>query len=304
MGDWLGKIYILLFIVMAIWGFNLSALVVLVNSIEPITLTTARIFVAGVSVLIISKMIGIFRFPTKSEWKTIGIITIFNVAFHHTFLAIGLTRTSGANAGIILGAAPLVTMVLSIIILKNSISRLRALGFLLGFIGILITSLVGTEGIASVSVGDLMIFLSMFVQAFSFILISKLNPTFDPRLLTGYMLIIGSGVIFLVAGISEGNFMQLSELFSWKLGSIFLFSAIIATAFGHMTYNYAIKNVGPTETTIFVNLNTLFALLGTAIFLGEPIMQNHYIGLVFIIIGVFIGSGTLEYFLHKRRMRS
>lgn len=289
---------------MAVWGFNLSALVVLVNSIEPITLTAARIFVAGIAVLVITKLTGIFRLPTKNEWKTILIITIFNVAFHHIFLALGLTRTSGVNAGIILGAAPLVTMVLSIIILRNSISRLRALGFLLGFIGILITSLAGAEGMDTVSIGDVMIFLSMFMQAFSFILISKLNPTFDPRLLTGYMLLIGSVFIFILSGLFEGNFAQLAQLFTWKLGGIFLFSAIIATAFGHMTYNFAIKNVGPTETTIFVNLNTLFALLGASLFLGEPILKNHYLGLIFILVGVFIGSGTVDYLIKRRRLRS
>ena len=289
---------------MAVWGFNLSALVVLVNSIEPITLTAARIFVAGIAVLGITKLTGIFRLPTKDEWKTILIITIFNVAFHHIFLALGLTRTSGVNAGIILGAAPLVTMVLSIIILRSSISRLRALGFLLGFIGILITSLAGAEGMDAVSLGDVMIFLSMFMQAFSFILISKLNPTFDPRLLTGYMLLIGSVFIFIISGLFEGTFAQLAQLFTWKLGGIFLFSAIIATAFGHMTYNFAIKNVGPTETTIFVNLNTLFALLGASLFLGEPILKNHYIGLIFILVGVFIGSGTVDYLIKRRRLRS
>jgi len=303
-GDSLAKIYILLFIVMAVWGFNLSALVVLVNNIEPITLTAARIFTAGISVLLLSKLIGIFRLPTKKEWKTIFIITIFNVAFHHTLLAIGLTKTSGVNAGIILGAAPLVTMVLSIILLKDSISRLRTLGFILGFIGILFTSLAGAEGIASVSFGDLFIFLSMFAQAFSFILISKLNPTFDPRLLTGYMLVAGSVFIFVVAAVFERDIVQLSGLFSWEMGLIFLFSAVVATAFGHMTYNFAIKNAGPTETTIFINLNTLFALLGSAIFLGEPILKNHYIGLGFILIGVFIGSGTLDHMLKKRRLKS
>lgn len=299
----MGKIYILLFLIMAIWGFNLSALVVLVKNIEPVTLTSARIFVAGVTVLIITKAMGIFRLPTKKEWKTIGIITIFNVAFHHTFLAIGLTKTSGVNASIILGAAPLLTMVLSIILLRDKISSLRVLGFISGFCGIVITSLAGAGGIAAFSFGDFMIFLSMFMQAFSFILISKLNPSFDPRLLTGYMLVLGAIFIFIVSLFMEGDVSQLSKLFSMKLGLIFLFSAMMATAFGHMVYNYAIKNVGPTETTIFVNLNTLFALLGTAIFLGEPILRNHYIGLVLILIGVFIGSGTLEYLLKKRRQR-
>jgi len=136
-----------------------------------------------------------------------------------------------------------------------------------------------------------------------FILISKLNPTFDPRLLTGYMLLIGSFAIFIMGTFIEGDLMQITQLFSWKLGLIFLFSAIIATAFGHMVYNFAVKNVGPAETTIFVNLNTLFALIGAAFFLGEPILKNHFIGLIFIVIGVFLGSGTFETLLNRRRKR-
>jgi len=289
---------------MATWGFNLSALSVLVNSIDPITLTSARIFTAGVAVLIVAKLMGIFRFPSKQEWKTIGLITIFNVVLHHTFLALGLTKTSGVNAGIILGSAPLITMLLSVIFLRDKVTGLRAVGYLLGFLGIIVTSIAGVDGMNAISLGDGYIFFSMLVQAISFILISKLNPSFDPRLLTGYMLIIGSVCIFMVALVIDRDVSQLSQLFTWKLGILFLFSAIIATALGHMIYNYAVKNVGPAETTIFVNLNTLFALIGASIFLGEPILKQHYVGLVLILIGVFTGSGTLEYVLNKRRERA
>jgi len=299
----LSKIYALLFLVMAIWGFNVSALATLVANVPAITLTAYRVLLAGIGVLIISYFMGIFRLPNKKELKVILIITIFNVVFHHSFLALGLARTSGVNAGIILGAAPLVTMVLSVILLSDRITRLRLLGFILGFIGIIVTSIVGENGLSSVSVGDLFIFISMFMQAISFILISKLNPDFDPRLLTGYMLVIGSVLIFIVAYGIEGDLSQITRIFNWKLGSVFLFSALIATAFGHMTYNYAVKNVGPAETAIFINLNTLFAIIGASIFLGEPILKNHYIGVVLILLGVFVGSGSLEYFIKKRKMK-
>ena len=303
MGDELARIYILLFIVMAIWGFNVSALSTLVNSVPPITLTAYRVLVAGLGVLVISYFMGIFRLPYKQEIKTIFLITIFNVVFHHSLLALGLTKTSGVNAGIILGAAPLVTMILSIVLLKDSITRLRLLGFFLGFIGIIVTSIVGESGLSTISLGDLFIFLSMLMQAFSFILISKLNPSFDPRLLTGYMLVIGSLVIFIFGYFIEGDLTQIAHIFNWKLGSIFLFSALIATAFGHMTYNFAVKNVGPAETALFINLNTLFAIIGAAIFLGEPILKNHYIGVILILMGVFTGSGSLEYIIKKRKIK-
>lgn len=288
---------------MAIWGFNVSALATLVANVPAITLTAYRVLLAGIGVLIISYFMGIFRLPNKKELKVILIITIFNVVFHHSFLALGLARTSGVNAGIILGAAPLVTMILSVILLSDRITRLRLLGFILGFIGIIVTSIVGENGLSSVSVGDLFIFISMFMQAISFILISKLNPDFDPRLLTGYMLVIGSVLIFIVAYGIEGDLSQITRIFNWKLGSVFLFSALIATAFGHMTYNYAVKNVGPAETAIFINLNTLFAIIGASIFLGEPILKNHYIGVVLILLGVFVGSGSLEYFIKKRKIK-
>src|SRR5699024_11512691 len=110
---------------------------------------------------------GLFRLPTKKELKVIVIITIFNVVFHHSFLALGLARTTGVNAGIILGAAPLVTMILSVILLKDRITRLRLLGFLLGFIGIIVTSIVVEEGLASISTGIWFILISIFWQACS-----------------------------------------------------------------------------------------------------------------------------------------
>lgn len=297
----MARIYTLLLIVMVAWGANLAALVVLVREIDPITLTSFRIFTAGVVVLLLTRAMGIFRLPTKSEWKTIGLIMIFNVAFHHALLAIGLTATTGANASIILGSLPLMTMILSSLLLKQLLSRARIFGFILGFVGIMLTSLAGVEGLGAISTGDLFIFLSILSQAFSFILISKLNPTFDPRLLTGYMLLTGSFVVLILAFIIEQDVMQLTALFSWKLGSVFLFSAIGATAFGHMVYNYAIRNVGPAETAIFTNLNTVFALIASAVFLKEAILLNHYIGLIFIIVGVFFGTGAYEYVVRKRR---
>lgn len=289
---------------MLAWGLNVSALKVLVTNFDPLLLTSLRVFIAGIAVLIAAGFMNLFRLPTKKELVTISTITLFNVVGHHIFLALGLTHTSGVNTGLILGASPLITMMLAVILLKDRVTTLRVIGFFLGFIGIIMTSLAGADSLSAISIGDLMIFVSMLSQAFSFILISKLNPSFDPRLLTGYMLVLGSIVIFITSLMFETNLSQITDLFDWKYGSIFLFSALICTAFGHMTYNYAIKKVGPAESAVFINLNTIFALAGTAVFLGEKITINHIAGLIMILIGVLVGSGALEYLIKKRRTGS
>lgn len=293
----------LLLLVMITWGFNLSALAILVREIDPMTLTSLRIFIAGIVVLVITRLMGLFRLPTKKEWMTILIISLFNVALHHSLLALGLTKTSGANASVIIGSLPIVTVVLTSLMLKQRMPRVRIFGFIFGFIGIILTSIAGSDGFGEFSSGDIIIFLSIFSQALSYILISKLNPSLDSRLLTGYMLIIGSFFVFALGLIIERDLVQLTKLFSWKLSLVFLFSAIGATALGHMVYNYAVRNVGPAEIAIFTNLSTIFALIGAALILKEPILYNHYIGVVFIIIGVFFGTGAYEYLVRKRRSR-
>jgi len=280
---------------MFVWGINVSVIKILVTNFDPLFITSIRILAAGISVLVITYFLGIFRLPTKKELLTIGYIACFNVILHHIFLAFGLANTSGVNTGIIFGASPLVVLLLAVLLLKVSFSRLKVLGFIFGFIGIIITTSAGADGNLFVfSIGDGLIFISMLVQAFSFILISKLNPSFDPRLLTGYMLTFGSLIIFLVSLFVEGRFFEGLKAFSWELFAIFLFSAVICTAVGHMVYNFAIKQVGPAESAVFVNLETLFAVLGAAFFLSEPIFVQHIIGFLFILIGVFFGSGTIE----------
>ncbi|MRG84926.1 DMT family transporter [Salinibacillus xinjiangensis] len=289
------KTYALLVFVMMMWGFNVSAIKVLVDNVEPILLTSFRIFTAGVVVLILTYFLGIFRLPNKKELGILLYIAIFNVIVHHSAIAVGLGATSGVNGGLILGMGPLTTMMLSIIFLGQRMTKFRIIGFILGFIGVVTTTLSGSGGVTSMSFGDVIVFVGMLVQAYSFILISKLNPSFDPRLLTGYMLFIGSFHIYIISLFEDSSLSQLSLLIDWQLGSVFLFSAVICTAVGHMVYNSAIKQVGPAESAIFINFNTMFAIFGSALFLGETIRVSHLIGLVLIVCGVLIGSGTVEY---------
>ncbi|SDQ17550.1 EamA domain-containing membrane protein RarD [Virgibacillus subterraneus] len=295
------KIYILLLLVMLMWGLNLSALKVLVDAIDPMLLTSFRIMTAGVVVLIICAVMGIFRLPRKHEWLVIFYIAIFNVVLHHSFVAIGLDLTSGINGGLILGMMPLVTVMMTVIILRERVTWLRVSGFILGFIGVVVTTLTGADGLAAISLGDFIVFLGVIVQGFSFVLISKLKPTFDPRLATGYMLLLGSVFIFILSQAFGSEIQEITYLFDWKLGAVFLFSAVFASAFGHMTYNYAIKKVGPAEAALFINMNTLFAITGASIFLNEVITMNHIVGFILILSGVFIGTGAVEYMLMKRR---
>lgn len=294
------KLYLLLVGVMFIWGMNLPALKYLTVQMGPVTMTSLRIFLASVTVFIILHFMGLIRKPTKKEWQYIVAGSFLNVAIHHSFISVGLSLTSGTNAGLILGTGPIMTAIFSLLLLRIMPSKWQWLGFVLGIFGVAATILAGGNGFSDISRGDAFVLLAILSQVLSFVVITKAAKTLDPRLLTAYMLLLGSIELFAIGVIQEpGEWRMFGEM-----GSVFwvllLASGILATGLGHMIYNYSVGQVGPPKAAIFMNLNTLFALLGSVLFLGESINQNHLVGLLLIVGGVLFGSGTVEEWWKRR----
>lgn len=287
------RIYALLTTAMLFWGFNLPLLKYLLLHIDPVTMTAFRLLLAGIVVFIILSALKLVRLPTKNEWKYIVLGALLNVVLHHYFLNMGLFRTSGTNAALILGTGPVLTAVFVSLIIRNYPSRVQWVGFILGLVGVGSVVLAG-GGVANLTLGDMFIFFSIFSQVMSFLIISKAAKTLDPRLMTAYMMVLGSVILIIISLIQEPGeisaFLEVPKLF-WLA---FAASAIFGTAVGHMLYNYSVGIVGPAKAAIFINFNTIFSLMGSALFLGEIITGRHIIGLFVIIIGVILGSGAAE----------
>lgn len=297
------KVYGILTSVMIVWGFNLASVKYLLDFVDPVTLTAFRILLAGVTVLILLAMLGMLRLPKRSDWKYILLGALLNVVAHHYFLSKGLSVTSGTNAGLILGTGPMLTAVLVSLIMRNVPSRLQWLGVFIGFGGVATTVMVGGDAATGLSRGDILVFISILAQVFSYIVIAKAARSLDPRLLTGYMLVTGAIVLLVIALIEEPGEIAAFASVPTSFWVAFFFSAMIGTAVGHMLYNYSIGQAGPTKAAIFMNLNTLFSLIAASLILGETITSGHLIGLVLIVIGVLFGSGAAEDLLRKRRKR-
>jgi drug/metabolite transporter (DMT)-like permease len=295
--------YLALVFVTVIWGGNVVAVKILVNAFEPITITALRIFTASLVVFLVLLATKGMRKLTKQEMGAIFAAGLLNVVGHHFFLAMGLTKTTASNAGIILGLSPLITAVLATLFLGERFSLLKFSGIILGFIGVVFIVLHGSTAIGVISFGDISIFLSVLSQGISFILIKKMAHAIDTRLLTGGMLLSGSVVLFLISLFSEPqglSTLKQGELLTWL---VFFASAIFATGLGHMIYNKAIHRIGATESAIFINLTPFFSLLASYLFLDETIHFVQIFGFVLIVVGVILASGAVADKVIKLQIR-
>ncbi|MEW9673945.1 DMT family transporter [Ammoniphilus sp. 3BR4] len=173
--------------VMAMWGVNVVVLKILITYFMPVTITTLRILSAGIVLVLTLFTMRKLRSPTKQEWVYIIFGSLFSVVLHQSVLSIGLNQTTASNSGLILGMAPLATTILSILFLGDRVTILQSIGVMLGLIGVSFIVLKGHKALGSVSMGDLLVFISMLFQALSFIVIKKGSQTMDPRLMTTYI---------------------------------------------------------------------------------------------------------------------
>jgi drug/metabolite transporter (DMT)-like permease len=294
--------YTLLFFIMAVWGVNVVAIKILVENFPPVIMQSVRIFIAGLVVILVLLSRVHFRKLSKKEWFYTLMAGLLGVVGHHFFLAVGLVETTAANAALILALVPISTSVLAILFLNDRLTILRFIGICIGFIGVSFVILQGNGGIVSISIGDLYVLMAMITQACAFIFIKKVTDTLDSKQVTAIMFIIGSISLLILSlylepqGIST---MSMGETYVWV---ILFVSAILATGLGHMLYNSAIHQIGAGQSAIFINLTPFFALIASAIFLGERITMSQVIGFILIIIGVILGTGYLDIKLKKNKL--
>jgi drug/metabolite transporter (DMT)-like permease len=278
---------------MVIWGFNVSAIKILVTYFPPIFIQGVRVFLAGIVVVVVLIMSKRFERISRKNVLGIFVAALFGVFGHHLFLALGLTLTTGSNTGLILGLVPLFTSIFAMIFLKEVFTIVKFVGILAALGGVYFIILKGNGPVSGFSLGDLFIFGAVITQAISFIVIKKLTTNLDSRQMTGIMLIFGSsmmfGLSFWIEPVETSDFHQ--PVYVWL---VLLASAVFATGLGHMLYNYAIQQLGAGSTAIFINLTPFFSLLGSALFLGEKIVLEQLIGFVLIVIGVILGTGMLD----------
>lgn len=295
------KIYLIVLLVMLLWALNIVGIKVAVMEMDALTMTAIRISIAASLVIMMLLFMKKLRKVSRNEFKWLFIGSILGVFIHHILLAFGIENTTASNSSIIVGFSPLLTMLFALLFGFSRFNLIQFLGFLLGLWGIIIAVTQGFNVNSTLSLGDPIVFLSIASQSLSFLVIRKLSSNMDSMLITGYLLVIGA-VLLLITSL-------LFNFESWKtlpdVSSsgylIVLLSAVFATAIGQTLYNYAISKIGPAETSIFINFNTIFALIASSLLLNEKIVFVQIVGCILIIIGVLFGTGSVQEIVRNRR---
>lgn len=285
------KTYFLLVLCVLFWAGNFVVGRYVQEDIEPIELSFIRwlfVFVIILPILII-KYKKIF-FTLKENFLILLTLAFLGVTLFNTILYIGLSQTGANNALIINSSVPIMIIILSYFILKQTVSTYQVIGIFLSLFGVIYLILQGDIKnllLLQFNQGDFWILITSLSWALYSVLF-KFKPKdlnglefFATIVLLGFILLIP---IYLYQGYSLTYEIQLigNNFFT------FLYVSLFASVLSYYFWNYGIEKIGASKTSQFTHLMPVFGTILAYIFLDEVLRYYHIIGMVFIALGIYL----------------
>lgn len=282
------KTYILLILVMLLWGGTFVAGRYLAFTYHPFTIAFYRFLSASI-VLVVATLVIKGKLPRLSPLQMVkvfflGLTGIFSYNF---FFFGGLAKIEAGRASIIIATNPTITALLAPLFLKEEFTPRKLLGALIALSGAITVITKGApwkildEGIG---MGELYLF-GAVLSWVTYTLLGKVAlKKLSPFEATTYACVVGT-LLLLPFAYQQGLTTFLFKATGLHWFSIF-FLGVLATAIGFIWYYRGIQHIGAARAAAFINFVPLFGLTSGAVLLGERPDSSLLAGAFLVICGV------------------
>lgn len=244
-----------------------------------------RFFMAGILTFI---YFGLFnKEEVKKEninIKLILVLALLQTCLQYMFYYIGLSNTLGSLAAVIQASNAFITVVISVLLIREEKFTKRKLGALLvGSIGILIINLKGGGGFHFKLSGEGFVLIATTFNALSSVLIRKYGRNLNGFLLTASQFALGATPLIIIGAITHKSNVN----FDFLLFVMLSYGAFIsATAF--TIWTFVLQTHSASEFGIYKLFIPIFGTILSILVLGEALTINIVLGLIFVLAGAII----------------
>jgi len=258
-------------------------------SAEPVDLLAHRFLVAFI-IALPPLLLGREKLSLR-EFTSILPLGLFHPLLFFLLQTFGLTFVPSYEAGMLLAVAPVFTLVLAVVWLKERTNQKQILFILLSVAGVVFISAMKGTTLGSFGIqGVLLILGSAMAMALYNVVARKLAKQFTVYKLTLMMSLMGflffNGIALTrraAAGTLSGFFAPLAG-HSYIIAILFLGAA--ASFLSAFLSNYALSKLQASKMSVFFNLSAVIAIFAGTVFLGEPLYWYHISGGAVIVAGV------------------
>ncbi len=282
------------------------------------TLVVSRFISAGNSVffiqfvsmsiafLLLRKWIGKERLKyelkhaEKKDYIIFFFQTLTGVVCFRIFIVYGIRYTQAMDAGVILSLTPVMTVLLSVVFLKERLGKRHILAMLCAFVGVLIINLNGVHRSNQAQIhtfwGNLMVFLAVLGESAFVVFSKKASIAISPLTRSMLICLISVGLFFplsIYEVLQDYSFLKTMDF--WLLSTYY---GVILTVTAYVLWFRAIPYVSGTTAGVFNSLIPVSAIGLVFLILGESMTLKQMGGFMFI----FTGVGLIVFSKEKLRV--
>jgi len=272
-----------------LWGGSIVAQKLALGSFSAVEASALR-DVGGLAILMVTWwwQEGTFGTLTGGDLRALGVLGL-GVLGNHLLILVGLKYVSGAVAGVIIGSSPVVTALLSAMLIKDVPLRAVWAGGLLSFAGVAFVSVAGFQAAGEHPlVGSLLVFLGVVSWALYTIGSRKVMARVSALTVNWTTLLVATVLQIPllwtdrkmmdagIASISAADWLALAYL------------VVFATAVAQQAWLFGVKGIGPSRAAVLGNLTPVAAVVLSVLILKESAGITEMIGIGLILAGVWV----------------
>ncbi|MBP2548267.1 drug/metabolite transporter (DMT)-like permease [Neorhizobium galegae] len=277
-----------------LWGGSFLFNGILVKAWPPLTIVTARVFLAAVALWLVVKLSGLAVPRGRAVWLSFFGMGLLNNVIPFTLIVWGQTQIASGLAAILNATTPLFgVLVAHWLTADEKLTANRIAGVVIGIAGVV--AMIGPSVLGHVG-GDLAGELAVLAAAISYAFAGIFGRRFKRMGLAPIMPAAGqvtaSAILLLPFAlfIDHPWSLPLSGFDTWAA----LFGlALLSTAVAYLLFFRILATAGATNLMLVTILIPPSAILLSALVLGEQLALRHLVGLVLIGIGLAAIDGRL-----------
>jgi len=227
----------------------------------------------------------------KKDWPRLLLCCFFGMVVNMLAFFKGLELSTPINSSVLVTTTPIIVVLLSIFLLKESVQWLRGLGIAIGLLGALILILYGNEirqDALNIPLGNFLFLVNSVFFGLYLISVKKLIEKYHPFTLLKWLFLMGL-IINIPIGYQEFTAVSWGSLpfeAIWKIAFV-----VIGTTFCTYLFNaYALTQLKASTVSAFVYLQPAIGIL-FAIFLGnDQLSLVKVAALILVLLGVYLVS--------------
>jgi len=186
-------------VITLVWGCNWPVLKMGVAELAPLTFRALTLPFAAIGLLVIGRIAGdSIRIP-RAVWGKLALLALFNITGWNGLLLFGVQQLPAGRSAILAYTMPVWSVLISLALLHEPLSRRRVVGLALGMLGMGVLLFDDISNLERAPVAALLILGASISWAMGIVLVRKWKLPLSQTIVTGWMMLLGWVPLAIVA---------------------------------------------------------------------------------------------------------